>query len=139
MQVLGTAFNVNQRGEETQVFLQEGKVKLDLGSEAKVMEPGELAVYSKAQKRLTSIQKAPAETHISWKDGSLILRDKPVAEIFARLEAIYGYAFVVKDSSLLSEVKTVALPMDELEVALPILERVLGVSLTQQQTQILVE
>jgi transmembrane sensor len=139
VEVLGTAFNVNRSREKTEVFLQEGKVKLDLGVEEKMMSPGDLAVYSIPQKRLTSFRKSPAETHISWKDGSLILRDKPVAEIFVRLEAIYGFSFVVKDSSLLAQPKTVALPMGEWEVARPILERVLGVSLTQTQNKILVK
>ncbi len=48
VEVLGTSFNVNTHHEETKVFLEEGKVKLnfDTFSEEILMEPGELVTYS---------------------------------------------------------------------------------------------
>jgi len=127
--VLGTAFNVNRRTGQTEVYLQEGSVRLQSPSGAQVIEPGELAIYSEREKRMGAIQAVPAEAHISWKDGVLIIQNKPVRQILQRLEEIYGFTFVPEDTTLLDDIKTVAVPMDDLELALPILERVLGAEL----------
>ena len=132
VEVLGTSFNVFSREEgETQVFLEEGKIKLDLGQEETYMEPGELLTYSPKDKALRKQQQQSAQNHTSWKDGALILEKTPTAEIFDKIEDIYGVTFEVRDSSLLREVKTVKVPMDKLDITLPILERILGVDIVE--------
>ena len=42
VEVLGTSFNVSSREEQTEVFLEEGKIRLDLGTEEDMMQPGKL-------------------------------------------------------------------------------------------------
>ncbi len=129
VKVLGTAFNVHSRGRETEVFLEEGKVALELEKEEKEMKPGELVVYSAKKKAITEYRTAPAELHTSWKDGSLIMKDKTVAEILEKIEEIYGLEAVVENEVLLKQHKTIAIPMDRIEVAEPILERTLEVDI----------
>ena len=47
VEILGTSFNVNSRFDQTEVFLEEGKVKLYLGNTKEYMAPGEFIAFSK--------------------------------------------------------------------------------------------
>ncbi len=139
VEVLGTAFNVHSRGEETGVFLQEGKVRLDLGAEEQVMVPGEFIAYSAHQKKITEHKKVVAESHTSWKEGSLIMEDETVKMILEKMEEIYGYEVKVNRQNLLDIRKTVAIPMDKIEIAIPILERTLGMEIYLQNDLLIVK
>lgn len=124
VEVLGTMFNVNAKGENTKVFLEEGKIQLKTPNQSLALKPNDFIDYTLGQKEL-AITNQPIAT--SWKDGTLLLTKKTVGEILKRLEEIYGYTFKVEQTSLLSDKKTLAVPLDKLEVMLPILERTLGV------------
>lgn len=139
IEVLGTAFNVHNRGQETEVFLEEGAVRLDWEEEQQKMVPGELVVFSSEKKEITEYREAPAELHTSWKDGALIIKDEPVAAIFDKIEVIFGYPVVTQDKELLKAVKTIAIPMDDIEVAIPILERVLAIEIQIENDQLIVK
>ena len=139
VQVLGTAFNVHSRGQQTEVFLEKGKIRLDMGRDEQLLEPGEFIAYSAQKKAITEFKKAPAELHTSWKDGSLILKDKTAAEIFDKMKEIYGYDVVVENQALPGDPKTIAIPMDKIELAIPILERVLGVKIRLENDQLRVK
>jgi ferric-dicitrate binding protein FerR (iron transport regulator) len=138
IEVLGTAFNVHSRGEQTEVFLQEGKVRLDMGKIEQVMAPGEFIAFSIPQKAITAFKTTEAEAHTSWKEGSLILRDQTVAAILAKIEEIYGYPVQVENQAMLEEQKTVAIPMDKIELAIPILEKVLNTKIQLKNDQMIV-
>lgn len=129
IEVLGTAFNVHSRSDQTKVFLEEGKVRLDMGSSEKTLEPGDFIAYSSTQKQITDFRKKSGERHTSWKDGDLIMIDKNVAEILNKLEEIFGYKAVVQNKDLLQEQRTVGIPMDVIEVAIPIMEKSLDVEM----------
>lgn len=127
VEVLGTSFNVNSHGEETKVYLEEGEVKLYLEEVVTHMKPGEFLAYSGLKKAITERKEAPAELHTSWKDGTLILNDETVANIIKKVEEIFGVTFKTDDPDFLNQKKTIMVPMDEMDVALPLLERLLGV------------
>ena len=139
VEVLGTKFNVQSSGEKTVVFLQEGKVRLDMGKEEQILKPGEFLAYSSKKKAITAYKKTSAELHTSWKDGSLIFRNKSVSAIFQRIEEIYGYEIIVENKELLKEQKTIALPMDKIEMAISILEKVLEAEIHLEGNQLLVK
>lgn len=137
--VLGTTFNVHTRGDKTNVFLEEGKVKLKMDYSEKLLSPGDFVSYSSSQKTITSYHKSLSESHTSWKDGSLIMTERRVEDIFEKIEEIYGYEVKTLDNNLLSEVKTIAIPMDRIEIAIPILEKVLNVNIEINEGQLMVK
>lgn len=139
IEVLGTAFNVHSRGEQTEVFLEEGVVRLNMGREEKILAPGDFIAYSSKQKEITAFEQTSTEKHSSWKDGSLILIDKPVADILNKVEEIFGYEIIVNNPELLEERRTVAIPMDVFEVALPIMKRTLNAEITVEQDRLIVQ
>lgn len=137
--VLGTSFNVHSRGEETGVFLIEGKVRLDLGEEQKSILPGEFIAYSAPKKEITKYNKTAPISHISWKEGSLVMQDKSVKMILDKVKEIYGFKIQVKRPELLEERKYIAIPMDKIEIAIPILERTLDTEIHLEKNLLIVD
>lgn len=134
--VLGTAFNVNTRNDQTQVFLQEGKVKLALealDSESIEMEPGDLIAYSKKSKQLSEKKKnVSLLENASWKEGSLIFKDTPLPEALSAIEAIYGIVFVLESQNLQQKVISGGVPIKNLEVTKITLSEVYGIRIREE-------
>ena len=139
VEVLGTSFNVQSRAEDTKVLLEEGKIKLDLGQKEEMLKPGEFIAYSRQQKVLTKVEAQPREKYTSWKEGVLILKEETTATILQKMEEIYGVEMLVYNDSILAKIKTIQVPMDELSIAIPILEQTLGVRITQQGKRLILE
>ena len=133
--VLGTVFNVNSREERTSVFLEEGRIALQLDestAEEKLMEPGDLVTYSAKRKQLIQDEKPPTPAvHTSWKDGVLVFDNTPLSEVLDKVENIYGITFEVPDSTINQREITAGLPMEELTIVVPLLEQVLGYSIVE--------
>lgn len=132
--VLGTVFNVNSREEQTSVFLEEGSIALtlkrDSGKEETLMEPGELLTYSaKQQAVITNTKRTAAPLHTSWKDGVLQFEATPLSVVTERVEHIYGIQFAVSDTAIYQREITTGLPMEKLDIVLPLLEQALGLKI----------
>jgi len=134
--VLGTSFNVNTRNEQTQVFLQEGKVKLELEamtSQSIEMEPGDLIAYSKKHQQLSEKKKnASLLENASWKEGSLIFKDTPLPEALSAIEVIYGINFITAPGDLDQKLISGGVPIRNLEVTLVTLSEVYGIQIRKE-------
>ncbi|PHN03421.1 FecR family protein [Flavilitoribacter nigricans] len=132
VEVLGTAFNVHSRGEHTEVYLEEGSVNLELadGTQgAMQLEPGEMLTYSKALSTIVESGPASKELTTSWKDGLLKFDKTPMREVLQEVEDIYGITFRLEDESQYDRpITSQGVPMEQLEVTLPILARALGLT-----------
>ncbi|PHN07687.1 FecR family protein [Flavilitoribacter nigricans] len=128
--VHGTAFNVNARNDQTKVFLEEGKVSLQVADPERSridMQPGDLVSYSKKQNNLLENQKdVSALESVSWKDGTLIFKETPLSEALPEIEEIYGIEFVVLEEKLLDETIGGGVPIRDLQVTLQTLRDVYG-------------
>ena len=136
VEVLGTMFNVKSKGDNTQVFLEEGKIQLKSATQKVALRPNDFIDYTKGQSNFKVAQQTTKKVDSSWKNGTFILKEQTVAAILKRLEEIYGCSFDVERNSLLTERKTLAAPMANLEIVLPILERTLGVKIEKVGHQI---
>jgi ferric-dicitrate binding protein FerR (iron transport regulator) len=135
VEVLGTVFNVNSRHEQTSVYLEEGKVTLRFHNEPdlkKEMVPGELLMYSSRTKKIiTDTKTASGRVQTSWTDGVLVFENTPLAEILKKLEDIYGIEFQLDDQKLLAREITTGLPMEDIEIVLPMLEKSLNLKINR--------
>ncbi len=136
--VLGTTFSVNTRNDHTEVFLEEGKITLDMQGKVEQIEPGEFVSYSGTKKEIINRFQKTEEIHSNWKDGVLKITDSHMEEILSEVESIYGIDLIVKDKTLLLKEGSVAIPVDDLDMAISILERVLNVKMTRKGKQIFV-
>lgn len=137
--VLGTSFNVNTRNDHTEVFLEEGKIMLDMRGEVEEIEPGEFISYSGTTKKIINRYQKVEEIHSNWKDGVLKINEASMEEILSQVESIYGIDLIVKDKALLDKVGSVAIPVDDLDMASSILERVLNVKMIRKGKQIFID
>ena len=131
--VLGTSFNVNTRNDQTKVFLEEGKVKLQVDNPATdviEMDPGDLIAYSRKQNKLKENRKnASALENASWKEGTLIFNDTPLPEALYKIEEIYGIQFLLQSEELKEEVISGGVPIKDLNVTLQTLREVYGINI----------
>lgn len=139
VEVLGTSFNVMNRGEKTEVFLEEGSIRLETAEEEALMVPGDLIAYSSAAKQIVEKRTGVKDYNTTWKDGVLVFKEDTVAQIIRKIEEIYGVEFQIRDDSILNSSTTIRIPMDELDITLPILERTLGRNIQRQDDLLIVE
>jgi ferric-dicitrate binding protein FerR (iron transport regulator) len=139
VEVLGTMFNVNTRNERTEVFLEEGKIILDLNDTKEEIVPGEFISYSQVQKKIINRYKKTDEIHSDWKKGVIKIDDKTIAEIIKELEIIYGIDIISNDPKLLDKEGSIAVPVDDLSMTMAILERTLGIKAKMVGNQYYIE
>lgn len=141
VEVLGTVFNVNTREEATEVFLEEGKVHIDLEeNEADItMDPGELVTYSlkthQPQRRRVIEEEAPA----SWKDGTILLKDERLQVIIEKMKEIYGVSARVDDEALLNHTVNFPMPVNNLDTALLILNLSAGLEIERREEVLIIK
>src|SRR5690625_2787159 len=112
--VIGTQFNVNNRRATTRVFLESGRVNVEIErqpDELIEMVPGEELVYEALQNKIEKSQVNVAEEISGWKEGLLIFRDASMREVLKSISDIYGKEFVMQDSSLLYRNITTTIPL----------------------------
>ena len=134
--VLGTSFNVNTRNDQTEVFLQEGKVELRIDNhrdEPIEMQSGDLVAYSRKQHKVSKKRSNVSSLErASWKEGALIFNNVLLPEALFDIEDIYGIQFVLESDELREEVISGGVPIRNLEVTLQTLRQVYGIQITQK-------
>ena len=90
VQVYGTEFNVNTRGERVRTVLVEGSVGVRGKRSTKEyrMRPSELAEFSSGGEFI-DLRKVDVEKYVSWKDGVLIFDDETLENIMESLTLWY--------------------------------------------------
>ncbi|MBB2149258.1 FecR family protein [Pedobacter gandavensis] len=88
--VLGTHFNVNAYGDESQTktTLLEGavKVKLDNSEVTAVLKPGQQTIFKANQLEITPVD---VEEAIAWKDGYFLFQDEDIRSIMRKIARWY--------------------------------------------------
>ena len=139
IEVLGTQFNVNTKSENTEVFLEEGKIKLDLGRTDAMMKPGDFIAYSKINHKIVKTKKNKSDRPGAWRSGVLSIKEKSIAEIAEKIEEIYGIQVHIEKEALEQEIRTIAIPIDRLEIAIPILETTLKAKIERKGNQLIIK
>lgn len=138
VEVLGTAFNVIEKEDKTEVVLEEGSVRLNLNRDFErelLMEPGDQVTFSALSHDKVETRKVKAESITAWKDGVLEFDDVLLTEIMDRIEAIYGWKAVYYNESLKERKITLGLPSEDLESALMILSKSMGMTIDKVQRE----
>lgn len=134
IEVLGTSFNVNNRKEATSVFLEEGKVKIKLEEEHEpevFMKPGEIVHYSIEKKALTEPRTVSGSVESSWKTGILEFEAASIEEILNKLAEFNDFQFDIRGEELEEEKLTISIPGHNMEVAMSVLEKTSGTSISK--------
>lgn len=140
--VLGTEFNVRTRGSETNVYLQEGKVLLEVNSPEKqklAMSPGDFVQYDHLENNLRTTNQNDLQDKASWVDGMLDFNNKSVPEILGEFENLYGKTFRVENKDLIDKRMDISLPYADWNLVRKALEIALDVEFTTSRDTIIVQ
>ena len=145
--VLGTSFNVASRRGQTDVFLEQGAITVDLlhmGStsdtradrdvsyESVVMNPGEMVSFSANSGELRVGKKSESDSYTDWKEGMLTFSREKFGDVIHTLEDIYGKKFEVSDDALLERTVNLALPYKDWETVRQLIGMPLSVEFVEQ-------
>ncbi|MBY5956766.1 FecR domain-containing protein [Membranicola marinus] len=135
VEVLGTEFNVNTRNIATRVYLEEGSVKLRAldKNDSLMMVPGEEAGFDHKGSLSSSSSPVPRSAG-NWKEGSMILKDVKLTQIFKEYENVFGVSYTVSDSELLNQKFTVIFPITDKRKAMDIIQDLVQVPLKIKTT-----
>lgn len=104
IKVLGTSFNCSAYNSDNRIetALVEGIVEISgkNGKNKFLIEPGELAVFSKQEKTIEKAQ-TNLDKYIAWKSGKLMFRDDPMDKVIEKLGRWYSVQFQVADPEIL--------------------------------------
>ena len=140
VEVLGTQFNIKSRRGNTNVFLREGKVKLNhqkINKEITLL-PGEMAEY-KEDKQMINTKKAKSENYLSWIDNKLMFDRMTLSEIAAILNDNYGLQVVFDHESFGKLVFTGSTPADNLDILFGSIEKLFGLVIEKKNDKIIIK
>lgn len=135
VEVLGTEFNVNTRREATSVFLEEGKVQVNLGHEIDQtleLQPGEIIRYSASREKLDLPRSTAAEPEVSWKTGVMVFKETPLQEILEKIAEAHALKFSIEGADLANRAFTLALPTENQDTCMSILSKTTGMSIVKE-------
>ncbi len=135
VEVVGTEFNVSNRGEKVKVLLNSGKVQLNIEDQQRrqqvSMRPGELFEIAKKSHAIKQ-QEVNTKQYTAWKDGELHLDHTSVTEIAKIIEEAYGYPVVIEPKSLGSREVTGVIQNRNLDFLLKTLGTILSIETSKQ-------
>ncbi len=130
--VLGTSFNVSNRRNETQVFLEEGSLNVNLLNDQNsqiLLEPGDLITFSSVESQSYEKVNVSSPVLTSWKDGVIELKGVYLNEALQKMEDVYGISVRFEDQSLYERTINAVFPIEELEIALQQIEYALNLKI----------
>lgn len=91
IQVLGTHFNINGYNDEAAVktTLLEGAVRIVIGSNNNLLKPGQQAILTRNDDRITVVNDADIEEVIAWKNGEFHFTDTSIESIMRQISRWY--------------------------------------------------
>ncbi|MBF9254483.1 FecR domain-containing protein [Pontibacter sp. 172403-2] len=135
VEVLGTAFNVSDRGNKSEVVLASGKVRLNIARTGEnkqvIMLPGELVEVPDKAGTITK-REVNTALYTSWKDNKLVFDNTSLREIATMLEDDYGYTVVFRDTTLADKEITAYLDAGSLDDILVTLSETLDMKITRE-------
>ncbi|GEO24026.1 anti-sigma factor [Cyclobacterium qasimii] len=104
LEVIGTSFNVDNRSEKVEIYLDEGRLDVHLKDpeiEVIKMVPGDKVKVDPETNKVAKETNTSLINSASWKNGILNFKDMKLAEVLVKLTNIYGKTFVCENEALL--------------------------------------
>ncbi len=141
VKVLGTTFNFRSRRGLSHVFLESGKVDLEipeLQEQSVALTPGNAVLYDSEKKDLRIETSSSLNQSASWVEGMLEFENTSLGNILDHLEGLYGKKFKAEDKAILERRMDLSLPYSNWDLIRKVLEISLDVKFTESQDTIVV-
>ncbi|HEX8357761.1 MAG TPA: FecR domain-containing protein [Segetibacter sp.] len=141
VEVKGTEFNVNSTtGEETEVLLTKGKVRLSVGGEKNT--PVDVSVNERvkynSKSRHFNVDKVIPGVFIAWMDHKFILEKTTLEDVGKELYKYYGKEVSFQDPQMLTQRFSGTLELQDEETLLKTLSVLLGVLVNIKDHKIII-
>ncbi|WP_430435928.1 FecR family protein [Oceanibaculum nanhaiense] len=127
VRAVGTAFAVRRDGDRVRVTVTQGIVAAGpkRGDMASLrLTAGQAVSFDKAM--TLPVEKVDAQARTAWRQGQVVFRQRPLAEVLAALDRYRPGAILLLDSALGQRLVTGAFDIDDTDKALAAIEKVLG-------------
>ncbi|WP_439515128.1 FecR family protein [Oceanibaculum nanhaiense] len=127
VRAVGTAFAVRRDGDRVRVTVTQGIVAAGpkRGDMASLrLTAGQAVSFDKAM--TLPVEKVDAQARTAWRQGQVVFRQRPLAEVLAALDRYRPGAILLLDSALGQRPVTGAFDIDDTDKALAAIEKVLG-------------
>ncbi|MEX2564840.1 MAG: FecR domain-containing protein [Cyclobacteriaceae bacterium] len=134
VEAVGTSFNVNNRDQKVEVYLDEGKVNLHIEHDVTniiAMEPGQKVKYDAGLKKTEKSMNESMISSASWKKGVLNFKDMEFKEVLDKLKNIYGKSFKCEEHQLLTKTIYLGVPYSDWEAVRQAMELSLDIQITE--------
>ncbi|MCX6213452.1 FecR domain-containing protein [Spirosoma sp.] len=141
IEVLGTQFNVMARQARAKVVLNTGKIRLDVGEQAKeklVMRPGDL-FYADVKAKVYYRKHVDAAAQAAWQSGKLTFDGTTLQEVAQMLKDTYGVNVIITDPALQRQTISGTIPNQSMQTILNGLTTLFDLHITQQPNQIIIQ
>ena len=141
IEVLGTQFNVVARASRAKVVLNNGKIRLDVGGQAKeklIMLPGDL-IYADVKTKEYYRKRVDAAAQSAWQTGRLKFDGTSLQEVATMLEETYGVTVVIADPDLQKQSISGSIPNQSMQTILNGLSTLFDLRVTKQANRILIQ
>lgn len=140
IKVLGTTFNARsyEKDEDICVVLKEGLIKVSeriKDAPEYYIQPGEMMVYSKANKEIEISQPDATSPFSDWRNDRFVFRNTSLKEVLHILENRYNYTFQVEDTTLYEYTYMLSFQQQTLEQVIKDMERITPVSFKKQKNE----
>jgi transmembrane sensor len=123
VRVLGTQFVVSTWGERTEVFVEEGRVRVSADAAAVELAVGEAAAASETG--VTALPTVNAEAFLDWQRGELVFERTPLRRVADEIGQQFGIVVAVPPT-MASETVSGVIELESTEQVLGDLGRILG-------------
>lgn len=141
IEVLGTQFNVLARESRARVVLNNGKIRLDVGDQAKeklIMLPGDL-IYADVKTKEYYRKHVDAAAQSAWQNGKLTFDGTSLQEVVQMLQDTYGVTVVIADPDLQRQTLSGTIPNQSMQTILNGLSTLFDLRITQQKNRITIQ
>ncbi len=90
IEVLGTSFDINARGETLTVKCKTGKVKVTAKGESYILTPGLMVRIPKNNSKKQEIDQIESQLVGSWLEGEYYYKSTPYIDVVNNLSAVFG-------------------------------------------------
>jgi transmembrane sensor len=137
--VLGTKFSVRRDGDDLEVVVTEGKVRIDSAGPPQAVVAGTVARASDAGVLLQKESVAEAEQSLSWRTGTLVFRDVTLAEAVAEFNRYNTRKIVIDDSTVGALAVAGSFRADNVEAFVRLLSRGYPLRVEERDGELVIE
>jgi len=134
VRVLGTAFNVDARGDKIKVAVERGLVAMEKDAKQVKIAKGQEGIFNKRTFEIM-VDTTPSLNSSSWRTGEFTFSETPLSEVVFELEKYYQVKFKISQSLTGCRV-TANFNKAPLSDVLDVLETILAATVEQENDQV---